>query len=110
MIFIFYQIEKNFTLSTKKIFFYQIDDDVFVEFLAPLRRHVAHVHDRFRIVGVDVKNRTSDHLRHVGAIGTRPRKPGIRRETDLIVGDEMDRPVTRVIGQIAQVERFVNDP
>src|SRR3546814_2212536 len=57
-----------------------IDDDIAVEFLAELDRHLAGEGHRLGIVAVDVEDRRLDALRHIRRIGRRARVLGARRE------------------------------
>ena len=67
-----------------------VDDDRFLEALSELGCNLRDVNDGFGIVAVDVENRRFDHQRDVGAVGRRARVMRRRRETDLVVDDEMD--------------------
>src|SRR4051794_29326936 len=66
-------------------------DDVAIEPLAELGRHLAGPGDRFGIVAIDVEDRRLDALGDVGGIRRRPAELRARREADLVVDDEMDR-------------------
>ena len=88
---------------------HQIDDHVLVEGGAPLGGHVADVHDGFGIIGVDVEDGSVDDAGHVRAVRRRARVTRIGRETDLVVGNDVDGAAGRVIGQVRQGERLVDD-
>jgi hypothetical protein len=49
----------------------EVDDDVAAPALAPLRRELAHAHNRLDVVAVDVEDRRVDRLGDVGAVRRR---------------------------------------
>ena len=68
-----------------------VDDDVAVEALPELGRHLAAEGDRLGIVAVDVEDRRLDALGDVGGVRRRAAELRAGREADLVVDDEMDR-------------------
>lgn len=88
---------------------HQIDDTVLVESGTPLSRHLAHVHDGLRIVGVDMENGGVDDTSDIGTVGRGSRETGIGGEADLVVGHHVDGAVGGVVGQIRQMHRLVDD-
>ena len=67
------------------------------------------MHDGLGIVGVDVEDGRVDDARHVGAVGRGARVARVGGEADLVVGHDVDRAARRVVGQVRQVERLVDD-
>jgi hypothetical protein len=81
-----------------------VDDDVALEALAELHRHLGDEGDRLRIVAVDVEDRRLDHLGHVRRIGRGARELRRGGEADLVVDDEMDGAAGAVAGQAGKAE------
>lgn len=75
----------------------------------PFGGDVAHVHHGLWVVGIHVEDGRVDDARHVGTVGRGARVARIRRETDLIVGNDVDGAAGGVVGQVRQVERLVHD-
>jgi len=61
----------------------EVDDDVLAPLRSPLGRHLAHVHDSLRTVGVHVEDGRVHDARHVRAVRRRAQEPRVRREPDL---------------------------
>src|SRR3546814_11536671 len=87
-----------------------IDDDIAVEFLAELDRHLAGEGHRLGIVAVDVEDRRLDALRHIRRIGRRARALGARRAADLVVDDEVDAAPGIVAGEPREADAFPPAP
>ncbi len=64
----------------------------------------ADVHDRLRVVGVDVEDGRVGDARHIGAVGAGAGRAGVGGEADLVVDHDVDGAVGCVGGQIGQVE------
>lgn len=86
----------------------QIDDDIPAKVGSPLCSDIAHVHDGLGIIGIHVEDGSVDDASHVRAIWRRTGRTRIRRESNLIVDNDVDGSVGRVIRQVAQVERLVD--
>ncbi len=87
----------------------EIDDDVVSELLAIGECEPDRRDGRLGIVGVDVDDRHVEALRQVARVARRASLGGIRREADLVVGDEVKRPARRVAVERVQVERLRDD-
>ena len=87
-----------------------VDDDILVEFLPVLRRHLGGVDHRFRIVTVHVEDRRLHHQGHIRRIGRRARIHRARREADLVVHDEVDRAARAVALQARQRKALGHHP
>ena len=85
-----------------------VDDDRLVELHAVFGRDLRRIGHRFRIVAVDVEDRRLDHLGDVGRIGRRAREGRVRRETDLVVDDEVHGTGNAVTAQAGKAENFSN--
>src|SRR5207247_1100742 len=72
-----------------------VDQEVLSEFRPVLDRQSDHVNARLRIVGVDVNDRNFESLCQIAGVACRPRIAWIRRESDLIVYDDVKRPPVR---------------
>ena len=81
-----------------------------MEALAIAQRQTRHEQHILRIVGIDVKDRRLDDLRHVAAIigGTGIARIG-GRETDLVVDDDMNRAPGPIAARLGQLQRFHDD-
>ena len=64
---------------------------------------------RLGVVGVDVDDRDLEPLGEVARVGRRARVLPLGRETELVVGDDVDGPAGLVAGQAAEVERLGRD-
>ena len=80
-----------------------------VESGTPLGGDVADVHDSFGVIGVDVENGRVDDAGNVRAVWRRARVTGIGGEADLVVGHDVNGTAGRVVGQVRQMERLVDD-
>lgn len=54
-----------------------------MERVPPLGCHLAHIHHRLRVIGVDVEDGSVDDSGDIGGVGGGARHPGVRGETDL---------------------------
>ena len=86
-----------------------VDDDVLLELGAVIGRELAHKVGRLDVVAVDVKNGSVNRLGNVGAVRRRPREARIRREADLVVDHDVDRPPGVVVGQGMKAHGLVDD-
>ena len=87
----------------------EIDDDVVVIFRS-VRHGESHGREtRFRVVGVDMHDRKAEPFGEVARVPCRPTVDGQRRESKLIVDDDVDRPARRVPLQPAEIEGLSND-
>ena len=68
-----------------------VDDDILVELLPVLGRHLGGIGHRFGVIAIDVEDRGLDHQRHIGRVRRRPRIHRAGGEADLVVHDEVDR-------------------
>ena len=88
----------------------QVDDDVLVELLPVVESDLEHAVRGLRIVGVDVKDRDLVDLGHVGRVhGGAPLRRR-RRESDLVVDDDVDRPARPVARQLGEIEDLGHHP
>ena len=87
-----------------------IDHDVFVEFLTVVQSGLDGEANAFRIVAVDVDDRSGNHFRHVGTMHGRTGVAGIGSgEADLVVDDDVNRTAGGVAARFGQVERCLVD-
>ena len=86
----------------------QIDNDVRLPLLAPLGREFKHPNDGEWVVSIHVKDRDVEHLPHVGTIERRSRVFWVRRETNLVIHDDVDRASGGIIIQLSHVQGFVD--
>jgi hypothetical protein len=87
-----------------------VDDDVALEGLAIVDRHLAGEGHRFGIVAVDVEDRRLDRLGDVRRVRRGPRELRAGGEADLVVDHEMDGAAGAVAGQAGEAETFGDDP
>ncbi len=81
-----------------------VDDDIPAKLLAELEREQGGPVEFHRLLAVDVKDGSVDHLRDVGRVIGRTRVGRRRGETDLVVDDEVDRPAGPVALELGKVE------
>src|SRR3546814_7067435 len=86
-----------------------VDDDIALELLAEIDRKLAGESHRLRIVAVDVEDRRLDALGDVRRIGRGPGEGRTRRETDLVIDDEMGAAAGVVAGHARKTEAFPHD-
>ena len=67
------------------------------------------MHDRLRVVAVDVKDRRLNHLGHVGRVRRKARLLGRGSEADLVVDDDVDRAARAIGRQLREAQRLGND-
>ena len=80
-----------------------------VELLAIPNRHLGDASDRLGVVAVDVEDGSLNRLRDVGGV---QRRAGILRqgrETDLVVGDNVNRSAGAVTAQLSHLQGFDDD-
>jgi hypothetical protein len=87
----------------------QIDRHVLLELLAELGGEPRHVHDRFRVVAIDVEDRRLDAARAVGRVGRRARIRRAGSEADLVVDDQVDRAAGAKAAQLGHLQALVHD-
>ena len=87
----------------------QVHDDVVAELLAEREREPHGADARGDVVGVDVEDRHVEALREVRGPARGARVVGVRREADLVVGDQVQRAADRVAVERLQVERLRDD-
>ncbi len=88
----------------------QVDDDVLVELLPVVESDLEHAVRGLRIVGVDVEDRDLVDLGHVGRVHGGAPLRGRRRESDLVVDDDVDRPARPVARQLGEIEDLGHHP
>src|SRR4051812_13016099 len=87
----------------------EVDEKVLIE---ALTIGVAEAHGLdagLSVVSVDVDDRNLETLREVAAVVSRPRIDWVGRESDLIVGDDVQRAADAISAQQRHVERFSDD-
>ena len=84
----------------------EVDDGVVPEPAAIGERESDSGDRRLGVVGVHVDDRDVEPLREVGRVPRRAALRRVRREPDLVVGDEVKRPAGRVPVEILEVERL----
>ena len=87
-----------------------VDHDVTMKSGAEIQRQIHYLRNRFRILAVHVEDGNLQHLRHVAGIRAGPPLLRRRREAELVVDDDVDRPAHGVPGQLAQIQRLLHDP
>jgi hypothetical protein len=88
----------------------EVHDDVAAERFAEGERQPHHADGVFGLIAVHVEDRRLDHARDVGRVRGGPRVLRARREPDLVVDDDVDRPAGAVAAELRQVERLGDDP
>ena len=88
----------------------QIDDHVLREGLAILHREFGCRYNSLWIVAVDVDDRSLVGFRDVGTVGSGPRYDGTRRESDLIVDNQMNRSAGSIALEITEFEDLGHEP
>ena len=88
---------------------HQIDHHIAMEMLAERHRHFCGPHHGLRIIGIHMKNRGLDRLGHIGRIGGEAALLRHRRETDLVVDDDVDCPTGSPVRHFGECQRFKND-
>ncbi len=64
---------------------------------------------RLGIVAVHVKDRRLDHLGHVSRVKTRTSRFGRRRESNLVVDDDVHRAAYVIARELRKVQRLRDD-
>ena len=91
---------------TKAAIAEDVEDHVFVEFLAELGGHFRGMHHGLWIIAIDVEDRCLDHQRDVRGIGRGAREMRRGGKADLVVHHDMDRATGAVTAQTRQAETF----
>ena len=87
---------------------HQIDENILVESLAISQGQSAHAYDRFGVVGVDVEDGDLQALCQVRRIARRTTRSRSRRETNLVIHDDVNSSAGLVSGQLGHIEGFLN--
>ena len=87
---------------------YQVDQKVFVEFVAVSQRHAGGGHTRFDIIGIDMHDGDFEALGEVTRIERGAAIVGVCGKADLVVEDDMNRPTDAVAFEVRHVEGFGN--
>src|SRR5688500_14707844 len=88
---------------------HDVDQKILPEFRPVLDRQAHDVYARFRIVGVDVYYRDLEPLGEITGIPRGSRVDRIRRESNLIVDDDVKRSASPISRETRQVERLRHD-
>ena len=88
---------------------HHVDDDVLVEGVAVLEGQVCAADDGLGVVCVHVQDRDLQALGEVGRVSGRAALRRARRETDLVVDDDVDRAAGLVTLQLGEVEGLLDD-
>ncbi len=83
-----------------------IDQKILAEFRPVFDRQPHDVDARLRIVGVHVNDRDLEPLGEITGVPRRPGIDGIRRESDLIVDDDVKRSSRPKTGESREIERL----
>ena len=89
---------------------HDVDQEVLAEFRPVLNGQSNHLDARLRIVGVDVNDRNFESLREIAGVACRSRIDWIRRESDLIVHDDVQRSARSKAGEPRQIECLGHHP
>jgi len=73
---------------------YDIDDDIGLEFLSPIRGELMNERDCLRIITINMEYGTIISLADIRGVRGRPRKSWIRSKPNLIIHNNMDRATT----------------
>ncbi len=84
----------------------EVDDDVVLEFLAVSNCELRHAHDGLGVIAIDVEDRCLNGLGNVGRVERRARVARQRRESDLVVGDDVDGSTGAVTAQLGHLQRL----
>ena len=87
---------------------HQIDENILVESLAISQGQSAHAHDCFGVIGVDVEDGDLQALCQVRRIARRTTRSRSRRETNLVIHDDVNSSAGLVSGQLGHIEGFLN--
>ncbi len=86
-----------------------VDHDVFFELLAVIESNFRDADGSFGIVAVDMENWRLHHARDIGRIRRRARFIGQRRESDLVIDDQVHGAAGRIAVELREVERLGNN-
>ena len=87
----------------------EVDDDVRLELVAPRDGGLEDAADRLGVVGVDVEDGRAERLAEVGRVHRASALLRRRREADLVVADDVDRPARPVRLERDHLHRLVDD-
>ena len=87
----------------------EVDHDVVPELVAVGERQPDRREGGLGVVGVDVHDRHVEALREVARVARRAALGRIRREPDLVVRDQVERPARRVAVEAGEVEGLGHD-
>ena len=87
-----------------------IDHHITLKLAAELHRQFDHLSNRLGVFAVHVKDRNLQHFGDVGAIGRASPFVGQRRESDLVIDNNVQCPANLIAVQLAEVQRFLDDP
>ena len=87
----------------------EVEQHVALEFRAIRKREPCGRHAGFGIVRVDVNDRNLEPAGEAAGIQRTEQIVGVRRESDLIVGDDVNRAAGRVARQLVKVQRLGDD-
>lgn len=83
-----------------------VDDDIFSELVSVFKRDRHCVQYIFRIISINVNNRSTNHFPYVGCIDGRTSILGGGRITDLIVDDDVNATTRGEVRQIGESKCF----
>src|SRR6185312_16690895 len=83
-----------------------VDDDVTSEVLPVREGHIRNTDTRLGVVSVDVENRRLNHAGDIGCVSGGTGIVGQRRETDLIVDDEVDSAPRAIAIELRKIQRL----
>jgi hypothetical protein len=84
----------------------EVDEHVALELLPVADRQPGRVDDGLGVVAVHVEDRRLHHLGDVGRVGGETALRRRRREADLVVDDDVDRPAGAPAWQLGEIERL----
>ena len=87
----------------------QVDDGVLLEFSPEIQGESHYVGDGFGVITVHVKNGNLQHLDDVGRVSRGPRFPRSRRESDLVVDNDVKRAADLIAVKPAEIQTLLNN-
>ena len=88
----------------------KIDHEIFTESLPKLRRKGEHPHNTLHVIRIHMQNRSIsifDNIRRMRG-GTRVQRIG--RKPDLVIQDNVNGPVCREGGKVAEMQGLIHHP